>query len=295
MEEFVDHIQAQHSEDVSESLLIAIMNHAGAVTVGVTSCPLCPSTGPESDPSFIKHVLQCVHDFSMRSLPWAEDKKEKSEPRGPFGLSSMKYETMSHWLADLVVELPVDGQQQYLNHVQCVPEDTNQSFFDENDYFDLRSDQDSLEAFERSSRSFDLQEAEMNESVKSEEEILPFPTPSYLRDTSYISNLKAIYHTEILPRLSGPDSRYSTGSEPEENRPDWINYIYLPPPSRWADEYSEKSPIVPIISETEFSYTGLSFNTTSHEAASARANRAMPIECGVYYFEIRIEEKHRKG
>jgi hypothetical protein len=69
MEDFLEHIQVEHAQAVSESLLMAVMSHFGVVTIDVTSYPLYDSTGPESDPGFARHVLNCIHDFLLRSLP----------------------------------------------------------------------------------------------------------------------------------------------------------------------------------------------------------------------------------
>jgi hypothetical protein len=41
--------------------------------MGIKACPLCDSEGPEDSPELIQHILQHVHDFSLRSLPWPAD------------------------------------------------------------------------------------------------------------------------------------------------------------------------------------------------------------------------------
>jgi hypothetical protein len=41
--------------------------------MGIAKCPFCGLEGPEDSPELVEHVLQHVHDFSLRSLPWPMD------------------------------------------------------------------------------------------------------------------------------------------------------------------------------------------------------------------------------
>ncbi|KAF9886262.1 hypothetical protein FE257_011875 [Aspergillus nanangensis] len=144
---------------------MAVMSHSGVITIGVTSCPLCDSSGPESDPEFIGHVLQCIHDFSMRSLPWAGHPPAAQTCWHP-----------SEW----------DNGE--------VPEEDNQDVhFENNAYFDLESAQDSLEALERSSKSFSLQEVDFDNLEQTNSLSLPFPIPSYIKGSQYAAHLEAAY------------------------------------------------------------------------------------------------------
>ncbi|PKK55072.1 hypothetical protein CI102_72 [Trichoderma harzianum] len=67
------HIRAQHSESASpdsvETLLLESLESPGK-TIGTNQCPLCDSTGLAHSQEFIQHVLGCIHDFSLYSLPW---------------------------------------------------------------------------------------------------------------------------------------------------------------------------------------------------------------------------------
>ncbi|KAH0527553.1 hypothetical protein TsFJ059_002545 [Trichoderma semiorbis] len=67
------HIRAQHAESASpdsvETLLLESLESPGK-TIGTSQCPLCDLTGLAHSQEFIQHVLGCVHDFSLYSLPW---------------------------------------------------------------------------------------------------------------------------------------------------------------------------------------------------------------------------------
>ncbi|KAF4452353.1 arf/Sar family, other [Fusarium austroafricanum] len=38
--------------------------------LGVDTCPLCQETGPIDSPELVDHVMEHIHEFSLRSLPW---------------------------------------------------------------------------------------------------------------------------------------------------------------------------------------------------------------------------------
>jgi hypothetical protein len=163
MEAFLEHVQVEHAETVPESLMMAVMSHSGVVTIGVTHCPLCDSTGPESDPEFIRHVLNCIHDFSLRSLPWMGQPPCESRYVGTYNLESVKCERMFQWLADLELGEMSRLQLSQWDNAQISQEGKVAEYFENNDYFDLEAAQDSLEALERSSKSFSQQEDDLDD------------------------------------------------------------------------------------------------------------------------------------
>jgi hypothetical protein len=58
--------------------------------MGIKKCPLCDSEGPEDSPELIEHVLQHVHDFSLRSLPWPVDPViSLDKPVGTFDMNNV--------------------------------------------------------------------------------------------------------------------------------------------------------------------------------------------------------------
>jgi hypothetical protein len=66
------HLMAEHSEQVADNLGEFLLD-AEINVMGITTCPLCDSEGPQDSLDLIEHVLQHVHDFSLRSLPWPAD------------------------------------------------------------------------------------------------------------------------------------------------------------------------------------------------------------------------------
>lgn len=69
---FITHLM---SHDLENTLgrLKELVSTAEIQVMGITECPLCDSKGPRDSPDLVDHVLQHVHDFSLRSLPWPMD------------------------------------------------------------------------------------------------------------------------------------------------------------------------------------------------------------------------------
>jgi hypothetical protein len=99
-EAFREHLKVEHGNMVSESLIMAVASHSRVVTIGVTDCPLCDTTGSESDPGFITHLLNCKHDFSLRSLPWSDHSPYSSRRSDTHNLQPARYKsTTNGWRA----------------------------------------------------------------------------------------------------------------------------------------------------------------------------------------------------
>ncbi|KAL4901794.1 hypothetical protein BDW74DRAFT_169979 [Aspergillus multicolor] len=132
-------------------------------------------------------------------------------------------------------------------------------------------------------------------------------TPSYLRNSRYMSRLDAARRIKSgsqrdaasvssvqgnLPRIA-PSYRGMTydiiDREPVGDDDDHIT----PLPSRWSD--SDKYPGLELPNDgLEIRYTG-PLDKQSHVAASVRADHPMPPQCGIYYFEITIHSKPKEG
>ncbi|TRX94463.1 hypothetical protein FHL15_004618 [Xylaria flabelliformis] len=67
-----NHMMSRHPDAISDSLE-DLLSDAEIKVMGITKCPLCDSKGPQDSPELVEHVLQHVHDFSLRSLPWPTD------------------------------------------------------------------------------------------------------------------------------------------------------------------------------------------------------------------------------
>jgi hypothetical protein len=81
------HVMSKHLDVISDSLE-DLLSDAEINVMGVTKCPLCDSEGPQDSPDLVEHVLQHVHDFSLRSLPWPMDPTiSLDKPVGIFDMS----------------------------------------------------------------------------------------------------------------------------------------------------------------------------------------------------------------
>ncbi|KAE8387216.1 hypothetical protein BDV23DRAFT_174879 [Aspergillus alliaceus] len=140
-------------------------------------------------------------------------------------------------------------------------------------------------------------------------------TPSYLRNSRYISRLDtarrvklasqrdAVYSSSTsnpistsssqasLPRIA-PSHRGMTYDIIEREPPGDDDHV-MPLPSRWNDG-DKYSGLELTNGGLEVRYTG-PVNKHDHEAAAVRADNPMPPQCGIYYFEITILSKPKEG
>ncbi|RAK77129.1 uncharacterized protein BO72DRAFT_378355 [Aspergillus fijiensis CBS 313.89] len=144
---------------------------------------------------------------------------------------------------------------------------------------------------------------------------VPSFTPSYLRNSRYVSRLEAARRAKLaahrdanvpsatsippstsssqasLPRIT-PSHRGMTYDIVERETPNDDDHL-LPLPSGWnaADKYSG---LELTNGGFEVRYTG-PVNKHDHEAAAVRADNPMPPQCGIYYFEITVLSKPKEG
>ncbi|CAG8309963.1 unnamed protein product [Penicillium salamii] len=134
----------------------------------------------------------------------------------------------------------------------------------------------------------------------------PFLTPSYLRNSRYLARLETAHRAKLtrdsnpplsaspsnahLPRIA-PSHRGMTYDIIEKEPP--TKDSLSPLPSQWssADKYAGLE-----LSNDSFDvrYTG-PVHKHDHEAAALRADHPMPPQCGIYYFEVKIESKPKEG
>jgi hypothetical protein len=69
MTETMDHLHNTHPQVSGEDMPTIISSSAQA-KMGIGNCPLCEIQGEVDSPQLIDHVLEHIHDFSLRSLPW---------------------------------------------------------------------------------------------------------------------------------------------------------------------------------------------------------------------------------
>ncbi|KAF3912832.1 hypothetical protein AA313_de0202675 [Arthrobotrys entomopaga] len=64
----VDHIRTKHHDSVDfDEIAMYVDASCSSKPAEATGCPLC--AGPREGEDFFEHIAQCVHDFSLRSLP----------------------------------------------------------------------------------------------------------------------------------------------------------------------------------------------------------------------------------
>ncbi|RAL08647.1 putative Ran-binding protein (RanBP10) [Aspergillus homomorphus CBS 101889] len=144
---------------------------------------------------------------------------------------------------------------------------------------------------------------------------VPAFTPSYLRNSRYVSRLDAARRAKLvaprdtavpsatsiplstsssqasLPRIT-PSHRGMTYDIIERETP-IEDDLLIPLPSGWNAE-DRSSGLELTNGGFEVRYTG-PVNKHDHEAAAIRADSPMPPQCGIYYFEITILSKPKEG
>lgn len=156
----MDHLNNNHGEEISEDTIPVVLSLSAVNPLWVEACPLCESVGPRDSPELVDHVLEHMHDFSLRSLPWAlRAPLETMRVVGVHNLEVRDAERLLQWLGDVNPEISTEGQQPQLQLCQSdiapfleFSQDTGMrpnvmDYFDENDYFaeELKDDSMSFE------------------------------------------------------------------------------------------------------------------------------------------------------
>lgn len=66
------HLQTKHEDELSHNSLSTLLSWAAVQRMGIESCPLCSSSGPEDSPELVDHVLRHTYTFALQALPWPE-------------------------------------------------------------------------------------------------------------------------------------------------------------------------------------------------------------------------------
>ncbi|KAI1362824.1 hypothetical protein F5Y08DRAFT_310998 [Xylaria arbuscula] len=87
IENMGSHIETKHNDELLENSLSTILSWSAVQTMGIKSCPLCSSRGPEDSSELVDHVLEHMYDFSLRALPWPPPPvQDLNVPPGNFNL-----------------------------------------------------------------------------------------------------------------------------------------------------------------------------------------------------------------
>ncbi|KAL8699022.1 MAG: hypothetical protein Q9201_006245 [Fulgogasparrea decipioides] len=143
-----------------------------------------------------------------------------------------------------------------------------------------------------------------------------FFVPSYLRGSRYIEKFQAAHEAKLAAQRGAPathpsgtgalSSRSSSVSLPKlapshrgmtyeviEHQPPEIHDGWSPLPSKWAE--TDKNQAMAIGDDgLEVHFVGGS-KLHDNEAAATRTDYPMPVEGGIYYYEVRIDSKGKDG
>ena len=143
-----------------------------------------------------------------------------------------------------------------------------------------------------------------------------FFKPTYLRESRYMERLEAAHKAKMAAQrdassahnanagsLSASSSSVSLHKLAPSHRGMTYEIIERPPPqdddtvpplpSKWG-EVDKYGGLEIAADGLDVKYVGLS-KLHDHEAVAARADRPMPSECGIYYFEVSIISKGKDG
>lgn len=172
LDAIASHVKATHADALSQDVLALFMSEDFLPTllswstvqiIGIEQCPLCESAAPRDSRELIDHVLDHVHEFSLRSLPWP--RRHTPTPRS--GTARYNPQAGGPERADMILEW-VDAQfskdrvaTEIIAHLEeLLPdpveeddEEPTDDFFEKNDYFLDEEKEDSLEIQKSQSRS----------------------------------------------------------------------------------------------------------------------------------------------
>ncbi|KAK1853853.1 protein phosphatase [Colletotrichum chrysophilum] len=92
-EQLSEHVREKHADSFPEQLLGTVSLWPCSISVGLDVCPLRSVTGQLDSPVLIRHILEHIHDFSLRSLPWADmpiEYEQGSTASGTYELSYLQ-------------------------------------------------------------------------------------------------------------------------------------------------------------------------------------------------------------
>lgn len=72
MDAITGHFSQNHANISADDFFSTVISSSGQSWLGVQSCPLCKSFSSQDTAELDGHVLEHMHDFSLRSLPWPE-------------------------------------------------------------------------------------------------------------------------------------------------------------------------------------------------------------------------------
>ncbi|RAO64680.1 uncharacterized protein BHQ10_000692 [Talaromyces amestolkiae] len=138
--EIMNHIEIDHPS-ISDDELADALAESPIHVMGITQCPLCDSEGSPDSPDLIEHVLEHIHDFSLRSLPWPKDPvPHLNKAVGTFNIAVQNVGTIIEWAEESSPENECQLQlcgidMKSLTEEEVAYNESQLDYFDQNDYF----------------------------------------------------------------------------------------------------------------------------------------------------------------
>jgi WD40 repeat protein len=138
--EIMSHFQLYHPEISDDELADALAKSAVHV-MGITKCPLCDSEDSQDSPELIEHILEHIHDFSLRSLPWPKDPVSNlNKVAGTFNITVQDVNRIIQWVNKSSPKKECQLQASDFDRNSPMEEDTaskhsKADYFAQNDYF----------------------------------------------------------------------------------------------------------------------------------------------------------------
>lgn len=193
MEEIVDHIQGNHKKELSDHPISTLVSWSVVQCMGIKSCPLCSSCGPQDSPELVDHVLRHSYEFSLRALPWPRHiSHDLNKPIGTYNPPEEKEaaERLGRWIREAEsgsseqLEISKFDQGDHITPISADPTDDT-DYFAENDYFRDQS-------VDATSRRPEIQSIPSLSMIRSsEDEVIPsvgFKMPLPFTNTSALSD-----------------------------------------------------------------------------------------------------------
>lgn len=138
--EIMRHLRLEHP-DISDDELADALAESPVHIMGISKCPLCDSEDSPDSPELIEHVLQHIHDFSLRSLPWPKDRiPHLNKTVGNFNLAIDNTDQIKSWVLETTPDSKCELQLCELDKNPPMEAETNSDnskddYFSQNDYF----------------------------------------------------------------------------------------------------------------------------------------------------------------
>ncbi|KAJ5564558.1 hypothetical protein N7513_000800 [Penicillium frequentans] len=138
--EIMGHLHLEHP-DISDDELADALAESPVHIMGIDNCPLCDSEDSPDSPELIEHVLQHIHDFSLRSLPWPQDRRPHlNKTVGNFNLAIDNTDQIISWVLETSPDSKCELQLCELDknppmEAETASDNFKDDYFSQNDYF----------------------------------------------------------------------------------------------------------------------------------------------------------------